>query len=64
MLLAAKRDRLARDTVIAAVLERVVESHAAVVQTADGVASGVSPEDKLLRTMIDAVSEVARRLPV
>ena len=45
-----------------AVLERVVESHGAVVQTADGVASGVSPEDKLLRTMIDAVSEFERAL--
>ena len=62
VLLAAKRDRLARDTVIAAVLERVVESHGAVVQTADGIAAGVSPEDKLLRTMIDAVSEFERAL--
>ncbi len=50
VLLTAKRDRLVRDAVIAAVLERVVESHGAVVQTADDVASGVSPEDKLLRT--------------
>ena len=60
VLLAAKRDRSARDTVVAAVVGRMAERNGAAVRTADGVGRGDTPEDKLLRTMIDAFAEYER----
>lgn len=60
--LAAKRDRIARDTVIAAVVGRLVERNGGRVLTADGVASADTPEGKLMATMIDAFAEYERML--
>jgi DNA invertase Pin-like site-specific DNA recombinase len=62
LLLATKRDRLARDTLVAAMIERLTERAGASVQTCDGVAEGASPEAKLMRTMIDAFAEYERAL--
>ena len=62
VLLAAKRDRVARDTVIAAVVERVADENGAVVRTADGVGSGDTPEDQLLRSLVDAFASYERAL--
>lgn len=60
LLLVSKRDRLARSTVRALFVERLVERAGAKVVTADGVAAGDGPEDKLLRTMLDAFAEYER----
>jgi DNA invertase Pin-like site-specific DNA recombinase len=59
-LVVSKRDRLARDSTRGAFVERLVESAGARVVSADGVAGGSSPEDKLLRGIMDAFAEYER----
>src|SRR5688572_7073613 len=54
VLLATKRDRLARDTMYAAMIERLVARKHATVHTCDGAGNGDSPEDFILRDMLDA----------
>ena len=44
VLLVAKRDRLARDPILAAMLERQVEREGSVVRAADGAGNGEGPE--------------------
>jgi DNA invertase Pin-like site-specific DNA recombinase len=58
----AKRDRIARDVVLAAMIERLVERAGARIQSADGTGNGDTPEAKLMRTMIDAFAEYERAL--
>ena len=62
VLLVAKRDRLARDVVIAAMIERVARSHGAEVISADGVGNGDSPADQFMRTVIDGAAQYERAL--
>ena len=62
VLLAIKRDRLARDTMNAAMIERLAERAGARVLTCDGAGEGDSPEAKLMRTMIDAFAEYERAI--
>jgi DNA invertase Pin-like site-specific DNA recombinase len=62
VLLVAKRDRLARDTMAAAMLERMAERAGARIECADGVGNGNSPEALLLRRMVDAFAEYERAL--
>jgi len=57
VLLVAKRDRLARDTMAAAMIERLVERKGARIEAADGVGNGDSPEAILMRRMVDAFAE-------
>ncbi|MBI2374747.1 MAG: recombinase family protein [Deltaproteobacteria bacterium] len=59
-LLVAKRDRLARDVVVAAVAERLVLQLGARVLTSDGAGNGDSPEASLMRCMLDAFSQYER----
>jgi len=59
-LIVAKRDRLARDVVIAATIERLVERAGARVRSADGVASEATPEGALMRTLVDAFAQYER----
>lgn len=54
VLVVAKRDRLARDTMAAAMIERLVERAGARIDSADGVGNGDSPEATLLRRMVEA----------
>lgn len=61
-LVAAKRDRLARDVVAAAMIERMVSRSGASVVTADGVSSADTPEGALMRTLIDAFAQYERAL--
>lgn len=61
-LVAVKRDRLARDTMNAAMIERLAERVGAKVLTCDGAGEGDSPEARLMRTMIDAFAEYERRI--
>ena len=59
---AAKRDRLGRDVVLVALLERLVQRAGAEVVTADGVGAGDGPEAKLMRTMVDAFAAYERAI--
>jgi DNA invertase Pin-like site-specific DNA recombinase len=60
LLIAAKRDRLGRDVVATAMLERLAQRAGARVVTADGIGSGDSPEAMLLRTLVDAFAAYER----
>lgn len=58
----AKRDRLARDIVIAASGESIVGSYGGRVVSADGMSQGDGPEAGLMRAMIDAFAQYERAL--
>jgi DNA invertase Pin-like site-specific DNA recombinase len=60
VLVVAKRDRLARDSVKAALLERDVEARGAAIVSADGVGEVPGPEGQLLRRILDAFAEYER----
>jgi site-specific DNA recombinase len=60
VLVAARRDRLARDVSIAAAIERLAEEAGARVLTADGVAAEDTPEGQLMRTLLDAFAQYER----
>lgn len=60
VLAVAKRDRLARDVVAAAMIERMAERVGARVTSAAGEGEGDDPASKLMRTMIDAFAEYER----
>lgn len=62
LLLVAKRDRLARDTMIAAMVERLVERKGARIVSADGSCNGEGPEAQLMRAIIDAFAQYERAL--
>jgi DNA invertase Pin-like site-specific DNA recombinase len=61
-LVAVKRDRLARDTMNAAMIERLAERAGARVLTCDGAGEGDTPEAMLMRTMIDAFAQYERQI--
>jgi DNA invertase Pin-like site-specific DNA recombinase len=62
VLLVAKRDRLARDVVIAAVVERMAQRVGARLLSADETGNGDGPEDQLMRHLLSAFSEYERLL--
>jgi DNA invertase Pin-like site-specific DNA recombinase len=62
VLLAAKRDRLARDVSTAAAIERLTREAGASVVTADGLDCSDTPEGQLVRTLIDAMAQYERAL--
>lgn len=62
VLLVSRRDRLARDVVAAALVERLADRVGARVESADGVGSGTGPEAALMRRIVDAVAEYERAL--
>ncbi len=62
VLLICKRDRIARDVIIAAMTERVVEKQGARIKSVDGNGNGESPEALLMRRMIDAFAEYERAI--
>lgn len=59
-LVAVKRDRIARDVLSAAMIDRLIERAGAKVFTCDGTGEGDTPEAKLARTMADAFAEYER----
>ena len=61
-LVVAKWDRLARDTMISAMAERMVERVGAQIASADGVGVGVGPEAALMRAMVQAFAAYERAL--
>jgi site-specific DNA recombinase len=62
VLVAAKRDRIARDVVVAATVEKMAQEAGARVVTADGVSAADTPEGALMRTMLDAFAQYERAL--
>jgi site-specific DNA recombinase len=62
VLVVAKRDRLARDVVVAATIERSAEAAGARVVAADGVGNGDSPADTFMKTVIDGAAQYERGL--
>jgi DNA invertase Pin-like site-specific DNA recombinase len=62
LLVVAKRDRLARDVLTAALVERLCERVGARVVAADGTGNGDTPEAGLLRTLLDAFAAYERAL--
>jgi len=60
VLVVQKRDRLARDTMIAAMIERVAEKAGARVECADGVGNGASPEAQMIRGLMDVFAMYER----
>jgi DNA invertase Pin-like site-specific DNA recombinase len=61
-LVVMRRDRLARDPVVAALIEREAARAGACVVSADGVGVGDSPEAQLMRRIVDAMAEYERAL--
>jgi DNA invertase Pin-like site-specific DNA recombinase len=62
LLVAAKRDRIARDVIIAATVEQLARDAGARVVTADGVSIEDTPEAALMRTLMDAFAQYERAL--
>jgi DNA invertase Pin-like site-specific DNA recombinase len=62
LLVAAKRDRIARDVVIAAAVERLTQDAGAIVATADGVSADQTPEGSLLRGLLDLFAQFERSM--
>ena len=62
VLLVAKRDRVARDVVVAATIERAATAAGARLVSADGTANGDSPADAFMRTVIDGAAAYERGL--
>jgi DNA invertase Pin-like site-specific DNA recombinase len=61
-LVVAKRDRLARDVVIAATIERAAGRVGARVVAADGVGNGEGAAEGFMRTVIDGAAQYERAL--
>lgn len=60
-LIVAKRDRLARDTMIAAMIDRSLTRGSRVL-SADGTGNGQQPADQFMRTILDGAAEYERAL--
>lgn len=60
VLLVAKRDRLARDTMAAAMVTRLIEREGCRIESADGAGNGDSPEAVMMRGMIDLFAQYER----
>ena len=58
----AKRDRLTRDVIAGAMIERMAERNGAEVVAANGAGNGDGPEAQLMRRMIDAFAEYERAM--
>ncbi len=62
LLIIAKRDRLARDVLVAATIEAAVSRLGARVVSADGAGNGVEAADAFMRSVLDAVAAYERAL--
>jgi hypothetical protein len=61
VLVVAKRDRLARDVVIAGWIDREAERLGAAVVAADGAGNERTPQGEFLRTVLDGAAQLERR---
>lgn len=62
VLVAAKRDRVARDVVIAATVERAAAMAGAVVRTTDGSSDATGPEGGMMRGIVDVFAQYEREV--
>jgi DNA invertase Pin-like site-specific DNA recombinase len=62
VLVVAKRDRIARDVVLSAMVARAVVGSGAQVVSAAGEGNGDAPADQFMRTVIDGAAEYERAL--
>lgn len=62
LLIVARRDRLARDTVVAGLIERAVAQARARIVAADGAGNGSSAADQFMRTVLDGAAAYERAL--
>lgn len=62
ILIAAKRDRLSRDVVLTAMVERAAGAAGARVVSAAGEGNGDTPADGFMRTVIDGAAQYERAL--
>lgn len=59
-LVVAKRDRLARDVMVACLIQKMAKDRGATVLTADGAGNGTEPTDVLMRQILDVFAEYER----
>ena len=57
-----RRDRIARDAVVAGMIVRLIEKRGARLQSVDGIGNGTDPADALIATVVDAVAQYERAL--
>jgi DNA invertase Pin-like site-specific DNA recombinase len=62
ILVVARRDRLARDVLVAAMVERLVEREGGRILTADGAGNADGPEGQLLRGVMDLCAQFERAI--
>lgn len=62
VLVVAKRDRIARDVVISAMVERTVAAAGARIVSSAGEGNGDTPADAFMRTVIDGAAQYERAL--
>jgi DNA invertase Pin-like site-specific DNA recombinase len=62
VLLVGRRDRLARDTLTAAMCEKIAQKAGASICTVTGEGNGVGPEAQLMRTILDAFAQYEKAL--
>jgi DNA invertase Pin-like site-specific DNA recombinase len=62
VLVVAKRDRIARDVMLSAMIERAVAGVGAAVVSAAGEGNGSTPADQFMRTVIDGAAQYERAL--
>lgn len=62
LLLISRRDRLARDRIVVAMVESAVQRTGARIVSADGVANEDTPESDFMRTILDGASAYERAL--
>lgn len=62
VLVVLRRDRLARETYRAAMVQRLVERRGGRIEHADGAANGTDPASQLMRGMLDAFAQFERQL--
>ncbi len=61
-LLILRRDRIARDALVAGLIDRAVESYGAQVYSIDGGGNGRSPTEIFTKTVLDASSQLERAM--
>jgi site-specific DNA recombinase len=62
VLLIAKRDRVARDSFLSLVIEKLVAKRGASIASCDGIANGDTPADAFMRSILDAAAQFERGL--
>jgi DNA invertase Pin-like site-specific DNA recombinase len=60
LLIVLRRDRLARDVAVAALVDRAVRGYGAEVVSADGAGNGDGPADAFMRTVLDGAAAYER----